>query len=56
MCKHKPDQCWANWLPVFFIQAEIIIRAQSERVFSLILYIDLMYRAYVDFPGYAWLS
>ena len=53
-CKSK--RCWANWLPRFFIYAGTIVRAQPERAFSLIQYIDLIYRACVDFPGQVWLS
>ena len=51
----KPNRCWVNWLPGLFIYAGTVVRAQPERALSLIQYMDIIYRAYVDFPGHAWL-
>ena len=54
-CK-RPDRTWSNWLPGFLIYAGVIVRAQPYQALSLFQYLDLSYRAYVDFAGQAWLS
>lgn len=39
--RHKaPDICWDNWLPEFFIYADVIVKAQIDRAASLIKYMD----------------
>lgn len=62
LCK-KPEHSWANWLPGYTIYMGtptiymgVIIAAQPWHALSLIQYQDLIYRAYVDFPGHTWLS
>ena len=51
----KPEHSWANWLTGFLIYFRVIVKEQPWRAQSLGPYLDLIYRAYVDFPGHTWL-
>ena len=53
--RKKPDRIWANWLLGFFIYAGVIVKAQPWRAQSLFQYLDIIYKAYVDFAGQTWL-
>lgn len=44
-----------NWLPAFIMYTGIISKARQESGAALFKYLDLIYRAYVDFPGPVWL-
>ena len=48
----NPKQSWANWLPGFLMYFGIIIKTKPWRAQSLVHYLDLIYRAYMDFPGH----
>ena len=52
LCWCKSDRCWANCLPVFFIYVGTVVFAYLQRALALIQYMDLIYKAYVDFPGH----
>ena len=52
---NKPERCWASWLPGILIYTGTIVKAYPSRAFALIQYIDIIYRAYIDFPGHVWL-
>ena len=53
--RNKPNRSRVNWRLAFIIYAGIIIKVQPWRAFSLFKQLDLIYRAYMDFPGHAWL-
>ena len=53
--RKKPQHTWANWLPAFLIYAGIIVKAEPWCALSLFQYLDLIYSAYVDFPGHSWM-
>ena len=50
-----PECSWANRLPGIFIYCGVIVKEQPWRALPLLQYIDLIYRAYVDYQGHAWL-
>lgn len=54
--KKKPDRSWSNWLPAFYAYAGILAGAKPELGAALFKYADLIYRAYTDFYGPAWLA
>ena len=54
--KKKLDRTWANWLPGVLIYAGVVVKAQPWQAQSLFQYLDLIYWAYVDFVGQAWLN
>ena len=49
--KKNADRCWDNWLPGVLIYAGTIVKVYPDRAFALLRYLDLIYQAYVDFPG-----
>ena len=53
--RKKPERTWANWLPGYLIYCGVIVKVQSWRALLLVQYLDIIYRLYVDFPGYSWL-
>ena len=47
---------WANWLPGFLIYMGITLQRFPERGHVLTKYLDLIYRAYTEYEGGAWLA
>ena len=54
--RKKPDRTWAIWIPGFLIYAGVLVKAQPWRASSLLQYFDIIYKAYTDFAGEAWLQ
>ena len=54
--RKKPEHTWANWLLGFLIYAGIMVKAQPWCALFLFQYLDLIFRAYMDFPGHSWLT
>ena len=54
--RKKPARTWENWHPGFVIYAAVMVQAQPERAAALFHYWDIIYRAYNDFGGQAWIE
>nr|XP_008110365.1 PREDICTED: uncharacterized protein LOC100554042 isoform X1 [Anolis carolinensis] len=53
--KRKIDKNWGNWFTCFLIYAGVITKAYPARAHSLIEYLNIIYKARVNFRGNAWL-
>ncbi|XP_062994184.1 uncharacterized protein LOC134406607 [Elgaria multicarinata webbii] len=54
--RRKAARTWANWLPGFLIYMAVLQQRFPMKAFVLTKYLDMIYRAYMEYEGGAWLA